>query len=56
MQPKTIITKSGKKLTVRLPEQTDLNQVLTYINDLIAEDTYIIMSGEPVTEAEEKII
>ena len=54
MQPKTIITKSGKKLTVRLPEQTDLNQVLTYINDLIAEDTYIIMSGEPVTEAEEK--
>jgi len=53
MQPKTIITKSGKTLTVRLPEQADLDQVLTYINDLIAEDTYIIMSGEPVTELEE---
>ncbi len=50
---KTIATKSGKKLTVRLPDQADLQQVLTYINDLIAEDTYIIMSGEPVTELEE---
>lgn len=40
-------------LTVRLPEQADLQQVLTYINDLIAEDTYVIMSGEPVTETEE---
>ena len=48
-----IVTKSGKSLTVRLPEQADLQQVLTYINDLIAEDTYIIMSGEPVTESEE---
>lgn len=54
MESKTIITKSGKELTVRSPEQDDLNQVLTYINDLIAEDTYIIMSGEPVTELEEK--
>jgi len=53
MLSKIIITKSGKTLTVRLPKQTDLHQVLTYINDLIAEDTYIIMSGEPVTELEE---
>lgn len=41
-------------MTIRLPEQTDLHRVLTYINDLIAEDTYIIMSGEPVTEPDEK--
>ncbi len=54
MLEKTIITKSGKTLTVRSPKPTDLHQVLTYINDLIAEDTYIIMSGEPVTELEEK--
>lgn len=54
MSMKTIITKSGKTLTVRLPEQRDLSEVLAYINDLIAEDTYIIMSGEPVTETEEK--
>lgn len=54
MQPKTIITKSGKTLTVRLPKQADLNQALIYINNLIAEDTYIVMSGEPVTESEER--
>jgi ribosomal protein S18 acetylase RimI-like enzyme len=55
MEPnRTIIAKSGKTLTVRLPEQADLGQVLTYINDLIVEDTYIIMSGEPMTEVEEK--
>jgi len=55
MEPnRTIIAKSGKTLTIRLPERADLDQVLTYINDLISEDTYIIMSGEPVTEVEEK--
>jgi len=54
MEAKIITTKSGKILTARPPEQTDLHQVLTYINELIAEDTYIIMSGEPVTELEEK--
>ena len=53
MEAKIITTKSGKILTARPPEQTDLHQVLTYINELIAEDTYIIMSGEPVTELEE---
>mgnify|MGYP001587957137 CR=1 FL=1 len=51
---RTIVTKSGKTLAVRLPGQADLQQVLTYINDLIVEDTYIIMSGQPVTESEEK--
>lgn len=51
---KRIVSKSGKTLTVRLPEQSDLQRVLVYINDLIAEDTYIIMSGKPVTETEEK--
>lgn len=39
---------------VRPPKAADLNQALTYINDLIAEDTYIVMSGEPVTESEER--
>lgn len=39
---------------VRPPRAADLNQALTYINDLIAEDTYIIMSGDPITESEER--
>lgn len=36
------------------PKAADLDQVLIFINDLIAEDTYIVMSGEPMTKPEEK--
>jgi len=54
MELKTIITKSGKALAVRPPKPADLNQTLIYINDLVAEDTYIAMSGNPVTESEER--
>lgn len=39
---------------VRPPKAADLDQVLIFINDLIAEDTYIVMSGEPMTKSEEK--
>lgn len=54
MEPnKTITTKSGRTLTIRPPAWSDLDQLLTYINSLIAEDTFIIMAGKPVTESEE---
>lgn len=49
----TITTKSGKKFTVRPPRAEDVQQLLTFINTLIAEDTFIVMAGKPVTIDEE---
>lgn len=53
MEQTTITTKSGKKLTVRPPRAEDVQQLLTFINTLIAEDTFIVMAGKPVTIEEE---
>ena len=49
----TIHTKSGKTLTVRPPRLTDVDECMRYINTLITEDTFILMSGNPVTRDEE---
>lgn len=53
MEQTTITTKSGKKFTVRPPRAEDVQQLLTFINTLIAEDTFIVMAGRPVTIEEE---
>lgn len=49
----TIHTKSGKMLTVRPLGAEDVDECMRYINTLIAEDTFILMSGNPVTRDEE---
>lgn len=38
------MTKKGKKVIIRLPEKGDLDQLLSYINELIDEDTTILMN------------
>lgn len=53
MKQTIITTKSGKKLVVREPKESDLSELLRYINTLIAEDTFILMSGKPITRQEE---
>jgi RimJ/RimL family protein N-acetyltransferase len=42
------------KLTIRSLEITDTRALLTFANDLIAEDTYLMLSGKKMTYASEK--
>lgn len=42
------------KLTIRPLEIGDTRALLTFANDLIAEDTYLMLSGKKMTVAEEK--
>lgn len=42
------------KLTIRPLETGDTRALLTFANDLIAEDTYLMLSGKKMTYAEEK--
>lgn len=50
---KTFVTKKGKSVTIRLPEEDDLNELLEYINELVDEDTTILMDKK-ATKKEEK--
>ena len=43
-----------KKLTIRPLEADDMRALLAFVNDLIAEDTYLMLSGNKMTEEEEK--
>ena len=43
-----------KKLTIRPLEADDMRALLAFVNDLIAEDTYLMLSGNKLTEEEEK--
>lgn len=52
---KTIISKSGRIITLRYPRKTDLTILFEYINGLGKEDTYIFINpDEPVTYQEER--
>lgn len=51
--PGKITTTTGHELLIRPPRNEDLDQLLAYINDLIKEDTYIVMCGKPVSRKEE---
>lgn len=53
LKPARIAIKSGKKLLVRPPQTSDLDQLLNFINALIKEDTFIAMAGKPKTKKEE---
>lgn len=50
-----IISKSGKKITVRSPQNNDLEELYQYAVAISNEDTFIRLNPkEPVTVAEEK--
>ena len=50
-------SKKGNDVVFRTLDNRDLDGMLGYINNLIAEDTYIGMYGKPVTrEEEEKVL
>ncbi len=50
---KTFTTKSGKTATLAYPKWESLAQLLAYINTLSTEDTFIRLSGEQQTLADE---
>lgn len=53
----TFITKSGKQAVIRYPKKEDLLELLSFINTLSLEDTFIRYSGEQQTlEQEEKYL
>jgi RimJ/RimL family protein N-acetyltransferase len=47
-------TKNGEKIIVRYPLKTDLKALLTYINTLSKEKTFIRFQGEQLSLKEEK--
>lgn len=49
------IFKSKKKtdVVIRYVRESDLDEMLRYVNELIREDTYILISGKQVTREEE---
>lgn len=51
---KEFISKKGRKIIFRPLKITDLPQTLKYMNALSREDTFICLSGEILTEEEER--
>lgn len=51
---KTFVTPKGNTIAIRYLTRDDLNELLRYINELIAEDTYVLMSGKKQTRKEEE--
>lgn len=58
MQPgqiiKTFKSKKGNDIVFRYTNSDDLEAMLTYVNTLIAEDTFIGLYGEPLAHNEEE--
>lgn len=50
---KSFKSKSGKSVVFRYPKQSDLDDMLRFANNFIAEDTFIELSGKPLTKDEE---
>lgn len=48
-------TKTGQSVYIRHPRKEDLAGLLTFINSLIKEDTWIMRSGKKITRKEEEI-
>lgn len=51
---KTFRSKKGNDVVFRYPKWDDLDPMLKFANDLIEEDTYIELSGKPLTRKEEE--
>lgn len=50
---KTFKSKKGNDVIIRYPREEDLDEMLRYVNELIADDTYVLISGNPQTKEEE---
>jgi RimJ/RimL family protein N-acetyltransferase len=51
---KTWTTKKNHQAVIRyIKAEEDLNILLKFVNDLIAEDIFLLLSGNPMTKAEE---
>ena len=54
---KTFKSKKGNIIVLRYPRKEDLDDLLGYVNDLIREDTFVLISGKPETRhGEEKFL
>src|SRR3990172_11893088 len=52
---KEFITKKGKEVFIRHPRGNDIEEVTSFFNRLVGEDTYILRYGQKVTlEGEQK--
>ncbi|MBM2820243.1 MAG: acetyltransferase [Candidatus Berkelbacteria bacterium] len=51
----TFVSKSGKEYTVIEPKIELLDEVLDFVNDLVAEDTFLSFTGRPIEIKDEKI-
>ncbi|MBU1327298.1 GNAT family N-acetyltransferase [Patescibacteria group bacterium] len=51
---KTFKSKNGNIVVFRYPRENDLDDMLSFANDLIDEDTYVLLSGKKLTRNEEK--
>lgn len=50
----TFTSKKGNYVTLRYPRKDDLSEMLRYVNELIKEDIYVLVSGKPITRDEEE--
>lgn len=53
-QEKRFVAKNGQQILLRLPQESDLKELLRYANELSIEDTYLAFSGERVSLEEEQ--
>src|SRR4030042_7164501 len=53
-QIKTFITKKGKSAVIRSLKESDVEDLLAYANNLIREDTFVMLSGKKLTRAHER--
>lgn len=51
---KTFTSNKGNTVVFRYPTAGDVDAMLTYVNELIREDTFIEMSGKELTREEEE--
>lgn len=47
-------SKKGNDVIIRYPQESDLSDMLTFVNGLIDEDTFVMVSGKHLTLKEEK--
>lgn len=49
---RTILTRKGKRIAIRPPQKEDIDELLHFINDLVDEDTFIMMNRRVTREEE----
>lgn len=47
-------SKKGNEVVIRTLQTEDLENLLKFANDLVAEDTFVMLSGSKLTQAEEQ--